>query len=427
MSDKVKPEYGMGTIVNHLGEGHHDKHSHLMPIYQTSTFGFDTVDDAGDVFAGKKKGYAYTRTHNPNFDHLANKIAYMEGIDLIRASAAAGEDKDPSEIVMGKVTSSGMGATSAAVLARMGSGDKAIVQRGLYGNSFKWWNLLAPRLGIEVVWVTDISPENLDKVINDNSDAKLIFIETPSNPVIEVIDLEKLVKSAHAHNVWVMIDNTFATPYHQRPLTFGCDVVIHSTTKYISGHGQVIGGAIISTHLDYMAPGGDGVGLTFKMLGVVPSPKDTWLINVGLKTFEIRMQRHSKNAMAIAQWLDNHPKVAKVYYPGLKDNPYHALASKQMINGYGGMVSFEIKASQNNSDAENGKAFTNAVTIPTLAVSLGNVDSLIQHPASMTHSATPAADREKAGITDSIIRLSVGIENIEDLISDLEQAMRVVG
>ena len=301
--NKVKPQHGMGTIVNHVGEGNHDKHAHLMPIYQTSTFGFDTVEEAGEVFAGKKKGYAYTRTHNPNYDHLANKIAYMEGIDLIRASAKAGQDKEPSEIVMGKVTSSGMGATSAAVLAHIGSGDKAIVQRGLYGNSFKWWYQLAPRLGIEVVWVTDISPENLDKVINENPDAKLVFIETPSNPNIEVIDLEKLVTSAHAHDIWVMVDNTFATPFHQRPLTFGCDVVIHSTSKYISGHGQVIGGAIVSTHLDYMAPGGSGVGLTFKMLGVAPSPKDTWLINVGLKTFEIRMQRHSKNAMAVAEWL----------------------------------------------------------------------------------------------------------------------------
>ena len=414
---KVKPEHGMGTIVNHVGEGGHDKHAHLMPIYQTSTFGFDTVQEAGDVFAGKKKGYAYTRTHNPNMDHLANKIAYMEGIDLIRSQP----DIDPSELVSGKVTSSGMAATSAAVLAKIGSGDKAIVQRGLYGNSFKWWYELAPRLGIEVAWFTDVRPENLTRVISENTDAKLIFLETPSNPNIEIVDLAHLVTVAHAQDIWVMVDNTFATPYHQRPLTFGCDVVVHSTSKYISGHGQVIGGAIVSTHLDYMAPGGNGVGLTYKMLGVAPSPTDTSLINVGLKTFEVRMQKHADNALAVATWLQEQAQIEAVFYPGLPDNPYHDLAKRQMINGFGGMVSFKV-----SGGLENSMVFTNAVTIPTLAVSLGNVDSLLQHPASMTHSATPREEREKAGIADNTVRLSVGIENIEDLIADLNQAIQQI-
>ena len=419
---KVKPEHGMGTVVNHVGEGSHDLHSHLMPIYQTSTFGFDTVDDAADVFAGRVKGYAYTRTHNPNFDHLANKIAYMEGIDLIKANP----DKDPAELVMGKVTSSGMAATSAAVLGYVGSGDKVIVQQGLYGNTHKFWYALAPRLGIEVVWVSDLSPASFEKTIDAHKDAKLIFVETPSNPRMELIDLTKLVAAAHANDMWVMVDNTFATPYHQRPLTFGCDVVVHSTTKYICGHGTTIGGAIVSTHLDYMAPGGSGVGLTYKMLGVAPSPQDAWQINVGLKTFELRMQRHSKNAMAVATFLQSHPAVEEVCYPGLGNDPYHQLAKKQLINGYGGMVSFKVKGSGKKTDAENGIAVTNAVTIPTLAVSLGNADTLIQHPASMTHAAIPKEDREKAGITDNIIRLSVGIENVEDLIADLENALKVV-
>ncbi|MCL4158330.1 UNVERIFIED_CONTAM: hypothetical protein GTU68_005537 [Idotea baltica] len=393
----------MGTVVNHVGEGSHDMHSHLMPIYQTSTFGFDTVDDAADVFAGRVKGYAYTRTHNPNFDHLANKIAYME------------------EIVMGKVTSSGMAATSAAVLGCVGSGDKVIVQKGLYGNTFKFWYELAPRLGIEVIWVTDLTPASFEQAINDHKDAKLIFVETPSNPRMELIDLTHLANTAHTHDIWVMVDNTFATPFHQRPLTLGCDVVVHSTTKYICGHGTTIGGAIVSTHLDYMSPGGSGVGLTYKMLGVAPSPQDAWQINVGLKTFELRMQRHSKNAMAIATYLQSHAKVEEVCYPGLGNDPYHQLAKKQMINGYGGMVSFKVQGG-----ADSGIAFTNAVTIPTLAVSLGNVDTLIQHPASMTHAAIPKEEREKAGITDNIIRLSVGIENIEDLIADLDKAFEKV-
>ena len=411
---KIKPEHGMSTIVNHVGEGGHDKHAHLMPIYQTSTFGFDTVEEAGEVFAGKKKAYAYTRSQNPNMDHLANKIAYMEGVDLIRSNP----DAEPSELVMGKVTSSGMAATSVAVLAKMRAGDKAIVQRGLYGNSFKWWYQFAPRLGLEVVWFSDVNPQSLADVIEQNPDAKMIFLETPSNPNIEIVDLEKLVEAAHAHDTWVVVDNTFATPYHQRPLTFGCDVVLHSTSKYISGHGQVIGGAIVSTHLDYMAPGGDGVGLTYKMLGVAPSPTDTSLINVGLKTFEVRMQKHAENALAVATWLQAQSPIEEVLYPGLQENPYHELAKRQMMNGFGGMVSFKVRGGVKNS-----MAFTNAVTIPTLAVSLGNVDSLIQHPASMTHSATPKAEREKAGITDNLVRLSVGIENIDDLIADLDQAM----
>ena len=419
---KVTRNAGMGTVVNHVGEGIHDKHSHQMPIYQTSTFGFETVDDAADVFAGRVNGYAYTRTHNPNYDHLANKIAYMEGIDLIKAHP----DAEPHEIVMGKVTSSGMGATSAAVLAHIGSGDKAIVQMGLYGNTFKFFNEMAPRLGIKVVWVSDTSCAGLETAINAHPDAKLIFVETPSNPNLEVIDLKALVSAAAQYpDMWVMVDNTFATPYHQRPLNFGVDVVVHSTSKYISGHGQIIGGAIVSKHLDYMHPGGSGVGLTYKMLGVAPSPKDTWLINNGLKTFEIRMQRHAKNAQLIAEWLELRNEVKAVYYPGLPSNTGHELAKAQMINGYGGMLSFELKDGKNGG-AKNGKTFTNALTIPTLAVSLGNVDSLIQHPASMTHSATPREDREIAGITDGIIRLSLGIENIEDLIADLEQAMVVV-
>jgi len=307
------------------------------------------------------------------------------------------------------------------VLGCVGSGDKVIVQKGLYGNTFKFWYELAPRLGIEVIWVTDLTPASFEQAINDNKDAKLVFVETPSNPRMELIDLALLASAAHAESMWVMVDNTFATPFHQRPLTLGCDVVVHSTTKYICGHGTTIGGAIVSKHLDYMSPGGSGVGLTYKMLGVAPSPQDAWQINVGLKTFELRMLRHSKNAMAIATYLQSHDKVEEVCYPGLGNDPYHQLAKKQMINGYGGMVSFKVKGG-----AENGIAFTNSVTIPTLAVSLGNVDTLIQHPASMTHAAIPKEEREKAGITDNIIRLSVGIENVEDLIADLDKAFEKV-
>jgi len=410
----ISKKSGFGTLVNHLYEGDNPEGAHLSPIYQTSTFTFPDVKTGADIFAGKKPGYAYTRSGNPNMTQLANKIAYLEGMDLIRQQP----DKQASEVVAGRVTSSGMAATSASVLGRIGAGDTALVQRGLYGNTFKFWFELAPHLGIKVHWVDSVSAADWERAFSEHPEVRLAFVETPSNPKMELIDLSHLVGLAGQQDCWVFVDNTFATPYHQRPLTLGCDVVVHSTTKYLNGHGTVIGGAIVSRHVDYMTTGNSGVGLTAKMLGVAPSPQDVWLINVGLKTLEIRMQRHAENGLAVAEFLDAHEKVSNVYYPGLKSNPYYDLAKKQMSNGFGGMLSFEIKGGINA-----GIAVTNAVEIPSLGVSLGNVDSLIQHPASMTHAAMPSVERVKAGISDNLIRLSVGIENIEDIIADLDQAL----
>ena len=410
----ISSNSGFGTLVNHLYEGENPQGAHLSPIYQTSTFTFADVQTGADIFAGKKPGYAYTRSGNPNMTQLANKIAYLEGMDLIRQHP----EKKVAEIVAGRVTSSGMAATSASVLGRIGAGDTALVQRGLYGNTFKFWYELAPHLGIKVHWVDSVSADDWERAFSEHPQARLAFVETPSNPKMELIDLSHLVALAGQQDCWVFVDNTFATPYHQRPLTLGCDVVVHSTTKYLNGHGTVIGGAIVSRHIDYMTSGNSGVGLTAKMLGVAPSPQDVWLINIGLKTLEVRMQRHAENGLEVAEFLDAHEKVSTVYYPGLKTNPYYQLAKKQMCNGFGGMLSFEIKGG-----IEAGIAVTNAVKIPSLGVSLGNVDSLIQHPASMTHAAMPAAERAKAGISDNLIRLSVGIENIEDIIADLNQAL----
>ncbi len=415
---KITGNSGFGTLVNHLYEGDNPEGAHLSPIYQTSTFTFPDVQTGADIFAGKKAGYAYTRSGNPNMTQLANKIAYLEGMDLIRQLP----DQDVAKIVAGRVTSSGMAATSASVLGRIGAGDTALVQRGLYGNTFKFWFELAPHLGIKVHWVDSVAPADWERAFAEHPEARLAFVETPSNPKMELVDLTHLVRLAGKQDCWVFVDNTFATPYHQRPLTLGCDVVVHSTTKYLNGHGTVIGGAIVSRHVAYMTSGNSGVGLTAKMLGVAPSPQDVWLINVGLKTLEIRMQRHAENGLAVARFLDAHEKVSTVYYPGLKSNPYHALATQQMYHGFGGMLSFEIKGG-----IEAGIAVTNAVKIASLGVSLGNVDSLIQHPASMTHAAMPADEREKAGISDNLIRLSVGIENIEDIIADLDQALSKVG
>ena len=406
-------DYGISTIVNHFAEGENPHHAHVTPIYQTSTFSFPDVESGGRIFSGEEPGYIYSRAGNPNTTQLAQKYAYLEGLDLIRQHP----DASPDEIVAGRVTASGMAAISSAIMGRVTAGETVITQRHLYGNAYRFFNELAPRLGINVVWVDDLSAEGWGSAFAAHPDAVLAYVETPANPTMIIVDLRMVVEIAHAHNAWVMVDNTFATPYHQRPLSLGCDVVVHSTTKYLTGHGVVIGGAIVSTKLDYMNSGKDGVGLMARILGPAVSPFDAWLANLGLKTFELRMQRHAENGLAIAQWLEAHQKVEQVGYPGLKDDPGHEIAKKQMFNGFGGMVSFELKGGY-----DAGVTLMNNVQLATLAVSLGNVDSLIQHPASMTHAGVPREQRLKVGISDGLVRFSVGIENIADLIADLEQA-----
>ncbi|HEY53277.1 MAG TPA: aminotransferase class I/II-fold pyridoxal phosphate-dependent enzyme [Caldilineae bacterium] len=409
---------GISTIVNHFAEGENPHHAHVSPIYQTSTFGFPDVETGRRIFAGEQPGYIYSRAGNPNATQLARKYAYLEGLDLIRQHP----DASPDEIVAGRVTASGMAAISSAIMGRVTAGQTVIVQRHLYGNAYRFFNELAPRLGIEVVWVDDLSAGGWEAAFNAHPDAVLAYAETPANPTMLMVDLRMVIEIAHAHNAWVMVDNTFATPYHQRPLSLGCDVVVHSTTKYLTGHGVVIGGAIVSTHLDYMNSGKDGIGLMARILGPAVSPFDAWLANLGLKTFELRMQRHAENGLAIARWLGEHPKVERVGYPGLKADPGHEIALKQMFNGFGGMVAFELKGGY-----DAGVALMNHVRLATLAVSLGNVDSLIQHPASMTHAGVPPEQRLKVGISDGLVRFSVGVENIADLIADLEQAFAHVG
>jgi methionine-gamma-lyase len=414
MKKSISPAAGLSTIVNHYGEGDNALGAHLTPIYQTSTFSFPDVETMQRIFSGEQPGYVYTRGGNPNVTQIGDKYAFLEGLDLLRARP----DADPGEIVAGKAVSSGMAAISAAVLGRVRTGETIITQRDLYGNAFSFWHDLAPRLGIHVVWIDGDGVDAWEAAFDAHPEAVLAYAETPANPTMSIVDLATLAEIAHTNDAWVLADNTFATPYHQRPLTRGCDVVIHSTTKSLSGHGQIIGGAIISRHIDYIQ---NEVNMVTKLLGQAPSPFDAWLANVGLKTFEIRMERHATNGMAMARFLDKHPAVDQVYYPGLPDHPGHDVASRQMINGYGGMISFELKGGY-----EAGVKLLESVQIPTFAVSLGNVDSLIEHPASMTHLIVPPEERIKAGISDGLVRLSVGIENIEDLLADMERALNNV-
>ena len=411
---KLPPQSGISTIVTHYQEGDNQHHAHITPIFQTSTFAFPDVATGAAIFAGKEPGYIYSRAGNPNVNQLAQKYAYLEGLDIIRQHP----DHNPDELVAGRVMSSGMAAISSAVMAYVTAGEKVIVQRELYGNAYRFFHEVAPRLGIAVLWVDSLDVEAWAQTFDLHSDAKLAYVETPANPTLSILDLAAIREIAHAHDAWVMVDNTFATPYHQRPLSLGCDVVVHSTTKYLTGHGVVIGGAIVSTHLEYMNAKKDGVGLLARVMGPAVSPFDAWLANLGLKTFEIRMQRHAENAMTLARWLEAHPQVARVHYPGLESHPGHAIARKQMFQGFGGMISFELKGG-----FEAGVTLMNHIQLATLAVSLGNVDTLIEHPASMTHASVPPEERRKVGITDGLVRLSVGIENVEDLIADLDQAL----
>jgi methionine-gamma-lyase len=341
---------------------------------------------------------------------VAQKIAALEAFDLIRVNP----ERDLLELAAAEMFTSGMAAISAAILARVHSGDTIIVQESLYSGTFVFLKNLAPTLGIHVVWLHNPSPEAWEAAFQQNPSARLALAETPANPMMDIVDLAAVAETAHRHDAWLMVDNTFATPYCQRPLRLGADIVVHSTTKYLSGHGAVVGGVAVSRHVDFIHKELHDI---LKTLGGSPSPFDCWLTHLGLKTFELRMQRHCENAVRVANYLTNHPKVERVFYPGLDDHPSHGIAKKQM-HTFGGMITFELSGGM-----EAGIALMNHLRLVTLAVSLGNVDSLIQHPASMTHHNIPREERLKVGLTDGLVRFSVGIENVEDILADLEQAL----
>ncbi len=404
------PNHSISTLVTHIGEDENPRHSHVTPIYQTSTFNFPDVATGAGIVARTEPGYYYTRLANPNLDQLALKIATLEGLDLIRLQP----DIDPTNLVAGQVFGSGMAAITAVLFSLLKAGDTIVAQEAVYSATFTFLKEIAPTLGIQVAWVRDISLSGWEAAFATHPGAKLAYAETPANPTIAVVDLKAVAELAHQHGAWLAVDNTFATPYCQRPLSLGADIVMHSTTKFLSGHGALTGGAVVSRHPDYLHK----TLYTFvKVLGGIPSPFDAWLANLGLKTFELRMQRHCENAMQVAQFLATHPAVAEVHYPGLETHPGHAVAAQQMY-AYGGMLSFELKGGM-----QAGIRLMERVRLATLAVSLGMVDTLIEHPASMTHGPVPREDRLNQGITDGLVRLSVGIENLPDILADLEQGL----
>jgi methionine-gamma-lyase len=403
---------GISTIVTHHAEEFNDLGAHITPIYQTSAFRFPDVETGAAIFQNQQPGYYYTRIENPNQRQVVRKIAALEAIDLPTNSTT-----EDGCSVDGHLFASGMGAISAAILGCLKCGDKMIAQQNLYGATYNFLHQLSQQSGIEIIWLDRGSIPEWEQAFQHHPDAKLAYAETPTNPNLSLIDLQAVAKIAIQNNAWLMVDNTFASPYCQRPFNLGADIVLHSTTKYLCGHGTVIGGIVLSTHLDWVK---ESLWNQLKLYGASPSPFDAWLTHLGLKTFELRMERHCENARTIANWLQEHPKIDLVHFPGLSHHPGHEIAKRQMI-AYGGMVACELKGGYSAAIE-----FMNHVKLFALVPTLGNVDSLIQHPASMSHVNVPREDRLKAGISDGLIRLSVGIENVEDLIDDLIQAFDTI-
>ena len=389
---------GLGTTAIHAGTLKNLYGTLAMPIYQTSTFIFDSAEQGGRRFALEEAGYIYTRLGNPTTTVLENKIAALE-----EGEAAV-------------ATSSGMGAISSTLWTVLKAGDHVVTDKTLYGCTFALMCHGLTRFGIEVTFV---DTSNLDEVKNAmKENTRVVYLETPANPNLKIVDLEALSKLAHTNpNTLVIVDNTFATPYMQKPLKLGADIVVHSVTKYINGHGDVIAGLVITNK--ELADQIRFVGLK-DMTGAVLGPQDAYYIIRGMKTFEIRMERHCKNAKKVVEFLNKHPKIERVYYPGLETHPGHEIAKKQMKD-FGAMISFELKGG-----FEAGKTLLNNLKLCSLAVSLGDTETLIQHPASMTHSPYTKEEREAAGITDGLVRLSVGLENVEDIITDLEQGLEKI-
>ena len=366
------------------------------PLYQTSTFIFDDAQQGADRFAGEADGYIYSRLGNPTTRQLEMRVAAMEGME----DAAA--------------TATGMGAVSGALLANLSCGDHLISSKAVYGCSFALMNHQLTRWGIEVSFVDMANPTEVEAAIKPNT--KVIFLETPVNPNLEVYDLAAIGKIAQRHNIISIVDNTFLTPVLQQPKQYGIDIVVHSATKYLNGHGDVVAGIICGSSEMIM-----NIKMTvLKDIGATISPHDAWLIMRGLKTLPIRMERHCSNAQKIAEFLESEKMVSQVYYPGLKSHSGNKYIGKQM-KAAGGVIAFEIE-----SDLAGGSEFINRMKLFSIAVSLGDAESLIQHPASMTHSPYTQEERLAAGISDSLIRISVGLENVDDLIADLAQSLALI-
>jgi len=394
MKKQTDPDFQTKCV--HSGIEEYEFGSVVPPIYQTSTFKFKSAQQGADLFAGKEKGYIYTRMLNPTIEAMENAIAELEG-----GHKALG-------------CGSGMAATHTIFASLLSSGDHVVCSAAVYGPTTTLLNTIMKKFGVETTFVDTSDSENVAEAIKPNT--KVVFVETPGNPTLCISDLEEISKLAHKHKAVVVVDNTFMSPALQNPLALGADVVMHSLTKFLNGHADVVGGVVVVKDEQMYQQFRKSLNQT----GGVIDPFNAFLVHRGLKTLAIRMERHCENAKKIAEFLESHPVVKSIRYPGLKSHPNYQLGLKQH-KGPGGMITFEVQGG-----LEAGKLLMNSVNLCQLAVSLGGVESLIQHPASMTHFSMGKEAREAAGITDGLIRLSVGIENADDLIADLEQALNKV-
>lgn len=399
---------GMSSTAMHAAGHKNAEDAHLTPIFATSTFTFDTAEDGMERFAGTDKTRVYSRWGNPTFTAAEQTIAALEAFGL------KDETGEPLQL-KALLHASGQAAMTTLFLSNLKTGDAILSHYSLYGGTQELMTRVLAATGIEVI-IVDMRDLNLvSETLYTNKHIKLVHIETPANPTIQCVDIEAITNLAKAKDLIVSVDNTFATPYLQQPFKFGVDYVFHSTTKFLNGHGTAIGGVLLGKDLEKMRT---SVWKWHVLLGGNSNPFDAFLLAQGMKTLEIRMQRHCANAQTVASFLEKHPAIAQVNFTGLPSHPDYELCKKQMRLP-GAVMSFELKGG-----LEAGKKFINRLQMCVRAISLGTVDTLVSHPASMSHFGIPREERIKYGITDGLIRMSVGIENIEDIINDLEQALK---
>ncbi|MBS1918952.1 MAG: PLP-dependent transferase [Bacteroidetes bacterium] len=398
---------GWSSVAVHSGHKQDPNYAHLVPIYASSTFVYDEAEQGMRRFSGKEEGFIYSRWGNPTFREAENKIAALETFGVAYNSS-------PVQ-AKGILHASGMAAITTLMLATLKPGDKILTHFSLYGGTEELITNVLPPLGISAI-IADLRDLNKAEAwIKKDKAIRMLYIETPANPTIQCVDIESLSKLAKQHNLIIACDNTFATPYLQQPFKYGVDFVVHSTTKFLNGHGTAIGGIMLSRNVEFMKT---KVYTLAKTLGGNANPFDAFLLINGIKTLEVRMERHCQNAMQVAQFLEKHTSVSKVNYTGLVSHPDHKVALKQMRHP-GAMLSFELK-----KGLQGGIDFMNKLKMCVRTVSLGTCDTLLSHPASMTHYSVPKEEKVKYGITDGLIRMNVGIENIQDILNDLDQALK---
>lgn len=389
---------GFSTRAIHLGYEPSEHQGALTPpIFMTSTFAFETAEAGSEMFRGERPGYIYGRTRNPTQTILEERMASLEGGEAAMATA------------------SGMGAISSVMLTLLSPGDEALIDHTVYGNTFAYFTQALTRFGVVVKLADFTRPETVAGQLGEKT--KVVFFETPANPNLRVIDIAAIAGMARRTGALVVVDNTFATPVLQRPLESGADIVVHSATKYLGGHGDLLAGIVVGPAAVVRQVRQTGLRW---MTGATLSPFNCFLLLRGLKTLEIRLERHSASGLAVARMLESQPKVASISYPGLESFPQHDLARRQM-SAFGGLIAFEL-----DGGIDMGMALMNRLRLVTRAVSLGDTETLIQHPASMTHAIYSAEERARHGIGDGLLRLSIGLENADDILDDLEQALNAL-